>query len=217
MDMKFLHEGVPQMSLKAKWAPVEAIEAQVHEAGDMTESLKKVLGRYNVCSKEYFVRQYDHEVQGGSVVKPLTGAANDGPSDAGVLRPVLSSFEGLAVANGICPKFSADAYAMAACAVDEAVRNAVAVGADVEHMAALDNFSWCDPLPAINNADAPEKLGKFAVKQFTLYRERRNMAEPGRFWLSLAYEWAKPETAPRRIAAPAITACNGGFGTARRR
>jgi phosphoribosylformylglycinamidine synthase len=160
LDMAFLHEGVPQLKLRAKWSPTAAVEAQVHEAGDLTESLKKVLARYNVCSKEYVVRQYDHEVQGGSVVKPLTGAENDGPSDAGVLRPILSGFGGIAVANGICPKFGdSDAYVMAANAVDEAARNCVAVGGNIEHMAALDNFSWCDPLPAINNTDAANKLG----------------------------------------------------------
>ncbi len=161
LGMGFLHGGVPQLHLQAKWSPRQAAEAQLHEAGDLTESLKRLLGRYNVCSKEYVVRQYDHEVQGGSVVKPLTGAQNDGPSDAGVLRPLLSGFGGIAVANGICPRYGDfDAYAMAAMAVDEAVRNAVAVGADIEHTAALDNFSWCDPLPAINNTDCQEKLGK---------------------------------------------------------
>ena len=95
----------------------------------MGQALKDMLSRLNICSKESVVRQYDHEVQGGSVVKPLVGVGNDGPSDAAVIRPILDSFEGVVVANGICPRYSdIDTYHMAACAIDEAIRNAIAVG-----------------------------------------------------------------------------------------
>src|SRR5207253_4327483 len=106
----------------------------------------------NVCSKEWIIRQYDHEVQGGSVVKPLVGARNDGPSDAAVLMPVLGSWRGLAVGCGINPRYGdLDPYAMAAAAIDEAVRNVVAVGADPARVALLDNFCW-------GNTDRPEVL-----------------------------------------------------------
>ncbi len=75
------------------------------------------------------VRRYDHEVQGGTVVKPFTGVDNDGPSDAAVVRPILDSFEGVVVAHGICPRYSdIDTYHMTANAIDEALRNYVAVG-----------------------------------------------------------------------------------------
>jgi phosphoribosylformylglycinamidine synthase len=99
------------------------------------------------------IRQYDHEVQGGSVVKPLVGVANDGPSDAAVIAPVLGSWKGLAVGCGINPRYGdLDPYAMAALAIDEAARNVVAVGADPSRIALLDNFCW-------GNTDRPEVLG----------------------------------------------------------
>jgi phosphoribosylformylglycinamidine synthase len=122
-------------------------------SGDYTEVLLKILGSLNVASKEWVIRQYDHEVQGGSVVKPLVGAANDGPSDAAVLRPVLKSRRGLVVACGMNPCYGdVDTYWMAASAMDEAVRNCVAVGADPARIALLDNFCW-------GNTDRPETLG----------------------------------------------------------
>jgi phosphoribosylformylglycinamidine synthase len=110
-----------------------------------------------VCSKEWIIRQYDHEVQGGSVVKPLVGTADDGPGDAAVVLPVLGSWAGLAVGCGINPRQGdLDPYAMAACAIDEAVRNVVAVGADPARIALLDNFCW-------GNTDRPEVLGSLVL------------------------------------------------------
>jgi phosphoribosylformylglycinamidine synthase len=120
---------------------------------DCGEILLKILGSLNVASKEWVIRQYDHEVQGGSVIKPLVGAANDGPSDAAVFRPVLSSRRGLVVSCGMNPRYGdLDTYHMAASAIDEAVRNCVAVGADPARLALLDNFCW-------GNTDRPETLG----------------------------------------------------------
>ncbi|MBN1395641.1 MAG: phosphoribosylformylglycinamidine synthase, partial [Pirellulales bacterium] len=118
-----------------------------------TDTLKKILGSPNVCSKQWVVRQYDHEVQGGSVLKPLVGAANDGPGDAAVLRPVLDGRRGIAVSCGMNPRYGDfDTYWMAASAIDEAVRNCVAVGADPARIAILDNFCW-------GATDRPETLG----------------------------------------------------------
>jgi phosphoribosylformylglycinamidine synthase len=106
-----------------------------------------------VCSKEWIIRQYDHEVQGGTVIKPLVGITNDGPGDAAVITPVLGRFAGLAVGCGLNPHYGdLDPYRMAAAAIDEAVRNVVAVGADPARIALLDNFCW-------GNTDRPEVLG----------------------------------------------------------
>lgn len=164
LDMAFLHDGTPQMRLKAVWErPVNCCgcETPRPKVDDHEAFLKTMLGRLNICSREYVIRQYDHEVQGGSVVKPLIGAKNDGPADAAVVRPQLGSDRALVIANGICPKFSdLDAYWMMANAIDEGVRNAVATGADIRHMAGVDNFCWCDPVQSEKTPDGEYKLAQ---------------------------------------------------------
>jgi phosphoribosylformylglycinamidine synthase len=160
-DMAFLHDGVPQMRLEAHWKPSDESMPRIPEPEDHGRLLEAMLGRLDICSKEYWVRQYDHEVQGGSVIKPLVGADDDGPSDAAVIRPVLESKRGVAVSHGICPRYSdIDTYHMAACAADEAMRGLVAVGADPDRVAALDNFCWCDPVQAQGNPDGRYKLAQ---------------------------------------------------------
>jgi phosphoribosylformylglycinamidine synthase len=153
MDMRFLHDGRPPVARQAVWsAPRSALRAP-RSALDFNEILLRILSSWNVCSKEWIIRQYDHEVQGGSVVKPLVGVCDDGPGDAAVVLPVLGSWAGLAVGCGLNPCYGElDPYAMAASAIDEAVRNVVAVGADPARVALLDNFCW-------GNTDRPEVLG----------------------------------------------------------
>ncbi len=164
LDMDFMHDGVPQLRLKAVWKSPCLVDAHVRydvPDGQQGALLKSMLGRLNICSKEYLIRQYDHEVQAGSVVKPLVGVRRDGPADAAVLRPVLESEQGLVVSHGICPKFSDyDTYHMMANAIDEAVRNAVAVGADPSRLAGVDNFCWCDPVQSEKTPDGHYKLAQ---------------------------------------------------------
>ncbi len=163
LAMSFLHDGRPPIVREAVFTPKpdEPLVGQVSnlpgQATSFDESLKRILGSLNVCSKEWVIRQYDHEVQAGSVVKPLVGVMNDGPSDAAVVRPNLQSKRGLAVACGMNPRFGdLDPYWMAASAIDEAVRNCVAVGADPRRIAILDNFCW-------GNTDRPETLGTLVL------------------------------------------------------
>jgi phosphoribosylformylglycinamidine synthase len=162
LDMDFLHDGTPRMALAAEWRrPAIARTEPALPAAGHGALLKRMLGRLNICSKEYVVRQYDHEVKGGSAVKPLVGVRRDGPSDAGVLRPVLSRPEGVALSHGICPRYSdIDAYWMMAAAIDEAVRGAVAVGADPDRLAGIDNFCWCDPVESEKTPDGRYKLAQ---------------------------------------------------------
>ena len=162
LDMEFMHDGVPQYQLNAVWEAPMHPDARIEDGGvDQAELLKAMLGRLNICSKEYLIRQYDHEVKGGSVVKPLTGVKRDGPSDAGVIRPILESEAGLVISHGICPKYSDyDAYWMMANAMDEGIRNAVAVGADPDRMAGVDNFCWCDPVQSEKTPDGEYKLAQ---------------------------------------------------------
>ncbi|UCG46054.1 MAG: phosphoribosylformylglycinamidine synthase subunit PurL [Phycisphaerales bacterium] len=145
LDMDFLHDGVPKYSRKAVWERPELSEPSLGEKDNYNDELVAILSSYNVASKEWVIRQYDHEVQGGSVVKPLTGAANDGPSDAAVIQPKLDSDRGLAISCGMNPVYGdIDPYRMALAGIDEAVRNIVCVGARVDRIALLDNFCWGD-------------------------------------------------------------------------
>lgn len=161
LDMDFLHHGVPRMRLRAQLAPEAPREELEIGASDLTADLISVLGALNVCSKEAFVRMYDHEVMGQSVLKQFQGVHADGPGNAGVIRPVPGSRRGIAVACGICPKYSdLDCYAMMACAIDEAVRNLIAVGARIGHIAGLDNFCWPDPVESEKTPDGPHKLAQ---------------------------------------------------------
>jgi phosphoribosylformylglycinamidine synthase len=170
LDLEFAHNGVPRLDLQAVWSQPQYEEPVPSPPGDLGVELKALLSRYNICSKEYVVRQYDHEVQGGSVVKPLSGVQNDGPSDAAVIRPDLDSFEGLVVAHGICPRYSdIDTYHMVCAAVDEAVRNAVATGGDMDFMAGLDNFCWCDPVQSEKTPDGRYKLAQLVRANKALY------------------------------------------------
>lgn len=158
LENEFLHNGIPQRQLKAALTqpamPFQPIAYRHPSAVNFSETLLKLLSHPNIASKASVVRIYDHEVQGGTVVKPLTGVQNDAPSDACVLKPLgVKDRAGIAIASGINPEYGKrDAYRMARSVVDEAIRNAVAVGADPERIAILDNFCWGDPL-------RPETLG----------------------------------------------------------
>jgi phosphoribosylformylglycinamidine synthase len=113
----------------------------VPTANRFKQSLLAQLSHPNIASKHWIIRQYDHEVQGGSVIKPLVGPYQLGPSDASVIRPKLGSDRGVVLGCGLAPSV-ADPYDMAIAAIDEAIRNVVAVGADPSRVAILDNFCW---------------------------------------------------------------------------
>jgi phosphoribosylformylglycinamidine synthase len=163
LDMQFLHHGLPRRRMQAHWQapPPRAIYQRAHYEHHRPYQgyaavLKRILADPTIASKESVVRVYDYEVQGGTVVKPLVGIQNDGPGDAAIIKPLPGSNRGLVISNGINPRYSLlDPYHMAACAIDEAVRNAVAVGASLDRMALLDNFCWGNP----NN---PARLGELA-------------------------------------------------------
>ena len=153
LEMEFLHNGVPRLVRRAEWKRQHFIEPELPPRQDYGADLKEILGSWNVCSKEWIIRQYDHEVQGASVLKPLVGVDNDGPGDAAVIAPVFRSVRGIAIANGINPKYGdIDPYAMAASAIDEVVRQIIAVGGSLDRIALLDNFCW-------GNTDKPDQLG----------------------------------------------------------
>lgn len=157
LTMEFLHHGIPMPTRKA--VVLEKSSGSASSAGrdlaaagggpqiaapspsSIRQQVLALLATPNIASKHWIIRQYDHEVQGGSVIKPLTGPLQIGPSDAAVLRPKLGSYRGIALGCGLVPHI-ADPYEMALASIDEAVRNVVAVGADPGKIAILDNFCW---------------------------------------------------------------------------
>lgn len=165
VDMDLLALGFPQWEFDAEWQPPEKrgfFEPVLREPVDYKTLLLDMLARPNIASKEWVIRQYDHEVQGSSVIKPLVGKERDVNSDASVIKPVLDSEKGLAFSQALLPAYSAiDAYHMTACTIDEAVRRLIAVGTNPDHIGGVDNFCWPDiQFHPENNPD-----GKFKAAQ----------------------------------------------------
>lgn len=174
LPLEFVHNGLPVMELKAQWIepekrrPEAESRAYIHRHTEMWNDrnflntrLLELLSEPNIRSKEDLVRQYDHEVQGQSVVKPFTGINADAPSDGALLRPVAESFRGLTVTHGVCPRMSeVDTYQMAAHAVDEAYRAHIALGGHPDMASALDNFCWPDPVQSEYTPDGEYKLAQ---------------------------------------------------------
>ncbi|GAA4013318.1 phosphoribosylformylglycinamidine synthase subunit PurS [Hymenobacter fastidiosus] len=170
LDMEFLHEGVPRKVLEAEWRKPEAAEPKLAADLNYTDVLTRLLGSLNICSRESVIRQYDHEVKGRTIIKPLMGATGQAPQDAAVVRFNFETWEGVAVSNGILPRFGdLDAYHMSAGAFDEAVRQIVAVGGKLPNLTYGDGNFWsvndnfCVPdsvYDAVGNPDGKLKLAK---------------------------------------------------------
>ena len=162
LPMTFLHDGLPRPHRTACYretGPPRTAEPAISErpdvAPDPARMLLRMLSFPSVASKEPIVRTYDHEVRGGTLVRPFTGPQMDGPADAAVLKPMgtWGHQKAIALSAGVNPLLGKrDPYAMAVSAVDEAFRNAVAVGADPDRIALLDNFCWGNPT-------LPDRLG----------------------------------------------------------
>jgi phosphoribosylformylglycinamidine synthase II len=172
LDMDFLHDGLPKTEKKAVFAQIKQKEHVFCCPNDLTKNVVKLLSRYDTCSKEWIVRQYDHEVQGGSVTKPMSGIHNDGPSDAAVVKPLLGSDRGLIVSNGINFRYGfIDPYWMAAGCIDEALRQIIASGGSLKEVAILDNFCWGNP-------DKPDRLGSLVRAAYGCYDTAKAFGVP---------------------------------------
>ncbi len=149
IEMEFLHDGVPKKLLITEEKKTVYDEPPVQNKTDYTKTLAQMLSRLNIASTEFVSKQYDHEVQGGSVLKPLQGRGLvDAP--ASVIRPILTSDKAVVITSYLAPTYTEiDSYAMASSSIDGAIRSAVAAGADIDNLALLDNFCWCssnDPI-----------------------------------------------------------------------
>ena len=163
--MDLLESDFPQWEFDAEWIPAKIrglTEPVITEPEGHGSVLHAMLQRPNISSRNWIARQYDHEVQGTSVIKPLVGKARDVPSDAAVIRPVLKSLKGIAVSQALNPHYSKiDTYHMTAATMDEAVRKVLAVGGDPDHLAGVDNFCW----PTIEYDPAQNPDGKYKAAQ----------------------------------------------------
>ena len=156
LPMTFLHDGLPKLTREATWTPPSPPKNSTSntrddnnlsgqdrpESPDIKTALIALLAHPNIASKHWIIEQYDHEVQGNTIIKPLVGPAGIGPSDAAVVQPLPGSLQAIAIANGLATGLAADPYIMTLCAIDECVRNLVCVGADPQRIAILDNFCW---------------------------------------------------------------------------
>ncbi|MFN9462708.1 MAG: phosphoribosylformylglycinamidine synthase subunit PurL, partial [Planctomycetota bacterium] len=201
LSMEFLHGGRPPVVRQAVYQPKDEKTCQLGPLDrQATESLlKKILGHPTVASKHWIIRQYDHEVQGGSVIKPLVGPACMGPSDAAVVRPKLNSKRAVVLSCGMNPRFGdLDPYHMATSAIDEAVRNAICVGARPDRIAILDNFCW-------GNTDRPETLGSLVRAAIACHDLAVAWNTPfisGKDSLNNEFTWMDPQGTKKSIAIP---------------
>ncbi len=179
LDLDFLHNGVPQKKMVAEYQKPALSEPQNIEVEDYNTILKQLIGSQNIRSREQIIRRYDHEVKGKSIIKPLMGGTGTSPQDAGVMRIDHDSFEGVAISNGICPKYGdIDAYEMSAGAFDEAVRQIIAVGGELPNRRKNDDIFWTvndnfsvpdSEFHPENNPDGKQKLAKLVQMNEALY------------------------------------------------
>jgi len=173
VDVDFTVKGFPQWRFEAEWTPPELRglrEPVIESPPDLSSVLTQLLAHPNLAAKDWIIRQYDHEVQGGAAVKPLIGVDRDVPSDAVVYRPVLTSERGLALSQCLNPSYGRiDTYAMTAATLDEAVRRLVAVGADPDQIGAVDNFCWPNILyDPLTNPDGKYKAAQLVRSGWAL-------------------------------------------------
>ncbi len=163
--MDFLQSDFPQWEFDAEWVPPELrglTEPVLSEPKDHGFLLRDILSRPNIAAKNWIARQYDHEVQGGCIIKPLVGRERDMVSDAVVMRPLLESMKGIAITQALNPFYSEiDTYHMAAVTIDEAVRKVLAVGGDPDHIGGVDNFCW----PSVITHPEQNPDGRFKAAQ----------------------------------------------------
>ena len=168
LDMEFLHNGLPKHHLKTEPYKITTPEPLLNKEGrkNYTKDLENLLAEKNISGFAFISEQYDHEVQGSSVLKPLSGRGRIN-TDAQVFRPVLNSEKGVVLSYGVYPSYGdISAYHMAACALDTAIRNVVAAGGTLSHLAILDNFCWCssnDPKRLYQLKEAVKACYDYAV------------------------------------------------------
>ncbi len=162
IQMEFLHNGLPKKQLTTTYTKPTHAEPTFQEPTNLNETFTTLLARPNIASFEFISKQYDHSVQGGAVIGPLQGRGRVN-GVASVTRPLLDSKKGVVCSQGINPNYSEiDTYHMSACAIDTAIRNVIAVGGPLDHLAIMDNYCWC-------SSNEPERLGQLKASLQACY------------------------------------------------
>jgi phosphoribosylformylglycinamidine synthase subunit PurSL len=221
LSMHFLHEGLPMPTREAVWRGVTGKQAS-RQAGKQGEAesnksvgelLSALLSHPSIASKHWIIRQYDHEVQGNTVVKPLVGPGGRGPSDASVIEPRPGTGRGIALSQGLAtsigdPALGGDPYFMALAAIDECVRNLVCVGANPNRIAILDNFCW-------PSCEKPENLGALVRAAEGCYDGAKAYRTPfvsGKDSLNNQLRYTDPATGEARVVEIPPTLLITGMG-----
>lgn len=214
LSMTFLHDGLPSPTREAAWTPpTPGLTRRATGDISIADALRRLLAHPNVASKHWIVRQYDHEVQGTSVVKPLCGPGGRGPSDAAVLEPRPGTNRGIALANGLNTgvgdvALGGDPYQMALHGLDECVRNLVCVGADPARIAILDNFCW-------PSCDVPVNMGALVRACAGCYDGAKAYRTPfvsGKDSLNNQLRYTDPATGEARVIEIPYTLLISGLG-----
>jgi phosphoribosylformylglycinamidine synthase len=145
LNVEKLHEA-PKRRMKARWnQPSNEAPAVPVTPDSWTATLKALLGDFAIVSREPIIREYDHEVQGNTLLKPLAGAAGDAPQDGSVMA-IDGSREKVTLACALLPEWGkTDPHLMGRACVDECIRQLVAMGSDPDRIAILDNFCHGNP------------------------------------------------------------------------
>ncbi|MBR5523323.1 MAG: phosphoribosylformylglycinamidine synthase subunit PurL [Akkermansia sp.] len=152
MDNSKLHDA-PTKHLTSIFTPAPAMQGVALDDSNLTADLKQVFGDFAIVSREPIIREYDHEVQGNTVLKPLAGASADAPQDASVID-IDGSDKLMSLALAILPEWGkTDPFAMGTGTVDETVRQLVLAGTNPDKIALLDNF-------CMGNPECPTELGR---------------------------------------------------------
>ncbi len=208
LSTRLLHEGIPQPTREAVWGGpgrrtehrARSTDQKAPTPGGFGTALTRLLAHPNIASKHWIVRQYDHEVQGNTVVKPLVGGESRGPGDAAVIEPIPGSGRGLAISQGLQtgvgdPALGGDPYLMALAAIDECVRNLVCIGADPDRIAILDNFCW-------PSCGRPENMGSLVRAAEGCYDGAKAYRTPyvsGKDSLNNQLKYTDPSTGEQKL------------------
>jgi phosphoribosylformylglycinamidine synthase len=204
LSCDFLHEGLPNPTREATWPaqpqPVAQAASQSASHESIAPTLLALLAHPTIASKHWIIRQYDHEVQGATVVKPLVGPRGVGPASAAVLQPIPASHRGIAISQGLQTsvgdaRLGGDPYWMVLASIDECVRNLVCAGADPARIAILDNFCW-------PSCDKPSNMGALVRASAACYHGAKAFRTPfvsGKDSLSNQLRYTDPATGEARL------------------